>query len=277
MDWNFPTLKILGCTNVTPCVGVWIETLDTACKTSISWSHPAWVCGLKRWRRWPLCADWTVTPCVGVWIETRMDHCSCSDYGVTPCVGVWIETIFNWNDKPLHKSHPAWVCGLKLLFNRVHNNDKAVTPCVGVWIETISAELENRAKSGHTLRGCVDWNWRLRAGTDCIPRSHPAWVCGLKHLPYTGLVRFPSSHPAWVCGLKPIEEVMRKQLRKSHPAWVCGLKHDTIDPLFSKVKSHPAWVCGLKQERWHLSNHANSSHPAWVCGLKLYPLWTPSV
>ena len=32
---------------VTPCVGVWIETLK---KVVISWkvkSHPAWVCGLK--------------------------------------------------------------------------------------------------------------------------------------------------------------------------------------------------------------------------------------
>ena len=231
---------------VTPCVGVWIETFTDKEKEYILQSHPAWVCGLKHYMS---NIEDTIYKSHPAWVcglkqiiklpMNFWNHChtlrGCVDWNsncllntvfdtVTPCVGVWIETIFNWNDKPLHKSHPAWVCGLKLLFNRVHNNDKAVTPCVGVWIETISAELENRAKSGHTLRGCVDWNWRLRAVTDCIPRSHPAWVCGLKHLPYTGLVRFPSSHPAWVCGLKPIEEVMRKQLRKSHPAWVCGLK-----------------------------------------------------
>ena len=32
--------------------------------------------------------------------------------------------------------------------------------------------------------------------------SHPAWVCGLKHLFYQLLHRIDPSHPAWVCGLK---------------------------------------------------------------------------
>ena len=57
-------------------------------------SHPAWVCGLKL----SMGSVWLaslVTPCVGVWIETLL---SCQkgipDY-VTPCVGVWIETVFN--------------------------------------------------------------------------------------------------------------------------------------------------------------------------------------
>ena len=33
---------------VTPCMGVWIETIRSACYTSLSTSHPVWVCGLKR-------------------------------------------------------------------------------------------------------------------------------------------------------------------------------------------------------------------------------------
>ena len=33
---------------VTPCVGVWIETSISRSMESISLSHPAWVCGLKR-------------------------------------------------------------------------------------------------------------------------------------------------------------------------------------------------------------------------------------
>ena len=33
-------------------------------------------------------------------------------------------------------SHPAWVCGLKLLMIYQNQSDVAVTPCVGVWIET---------------------------------------------------------------------------------------------------------------------------------------------
>ena len=53
---------------------------------------------------------------------------------VTPCVGVWIETGHTITyDCGAEQSHPAWVCGLKL------------TP-EGVW----------KARTGHTLRGCVD-------------------------------------------------------------------------------------------------------------------------
>ena len=33
---------------VTPCVGVWIETKGWAALEYDSTSHPAWVCGLKR-------------------------------------------------------------------------------------------------------------------------------------------------------------------------------------------------------------------------------------
>ena len=33
------------------------------------------------------------------------------------------------------ESHPAWVCGLKLLY-KINTLPDSVTPCVGVWIET---------------------------------------------------------------------------------------------------------------------------------------------
>ena len=57
--------------SVTPCVGVWIETLIhywtlPACQAS----HPAWVCGLKHVTMNFLLKMYKVTPCVGVWIET---------------------------------------------------------------------------------------------------------------------------------------------------------------------------------------------------------------
>ena len=35
-------------TQVTPCMGVWIETFWAMPKRSGVWSHPVWVCGLKR-------------------------------------------------------------------------------------------------------------------------------------------------------------------------------------------------------------------------------------
>ena len=34
--------------NVTPCVGVWIETLKVIVFGISCGSHPAWVCGLKQ-------------------------------------------------------------------------------------------------------------------------------------------------------------------------------------------------------------------------------------
>ena len=34
---------------------------------------------------------------------------------VTPCVGVWIETLRSEMKEMINKSHPAWVCGLKLI------------------------------------------------------------------------------------------------------------------------------------------------------------------
>ena len=146
---------------------------------------------------------------------------------------------------PLTKSHPAWVCGLKLLdyhssiflpchtlrgcvdwnairlqsiviiqrhtlrgcvdWNAIRLQSIViiqVTPCVGVWIETLTARFKLVRFPGHTLRGCVDWNCIVASYTavyivtPCVgvwiettkiefinlyKRSHPAWVCGLKH------------------------------------------------------------------------------------------------
>ena len=56
---------------VTPCVGVWIETLRSSSLTCTS----------------------SVTPCVGVWIETKKTIGEQMVFRVTPCVGVWIETL----------------------------------------------------------------------------------------------------------------------------------------------------------------------------------------
>ena len=55
------------------------------------------------------------------------------------------------------ESHPAWVCGLKRSTPPLSYIRSLVTPCVGVWIETMIAS-SNTGKAA----------------------SHPAWVCGLK-------------------------------------------------------------------------------------------------
>ena len=72
--------------------------------------------------------------------------------------------------RPVVVSHPAWVCGLKHVSPLNHKPvQKLVTPCVGVWIETC------------ILHGRPTWN-----------KSHPAWVCGLKHLLYQSLAHLTS-------------------------------------------------------------------------------------
>ena len=53
------------------------------------------------------------------------------------------------------RSHPAWVCGLKRSTPPMSYIRTLVTPCVGVWIET--GRIMFIIKTGsHTLRGCVD-------------------------------------------------------------------------------------------------------------------------
>ena len=46
---------------------------------------------------------------------------------------------------------------------------------------------------------------------------------GLNLLIYNMLLDI-ESHPAWVCGLKHVLRMVYEKLRLSHPAWVCGLK-----------------------------------------------------
>ena len=118
--------------NVTPCVGVWIETDLSALSIRATESHPAWVCGLKLSNR-QICLLNLVTPCVGVWIETSVIGICLPSVLVTPCVGVWIETQTRTKSPRFYD----------------------VTPCVGVWIETRHCQTMSE-RQGHTLRGCVD-------------------------------------------------------------------------------------------------------------------------
>ena len=160
-------------------------------------SHPAWVCGLKlgdtNYRNIGVghtlrgCVDWNI----------RLWHNDQSS-GVTPCVGVWIETTASCRACITPKSHPAWVCGLKLDLFSINNQYAPVTPCVGVWIETVQAIRSAQRWRCHTLRGCVDWNGLYVDEPDFFGESHPAWVCGLKHLRLPGGDTCTWSHPAWV-------------------------------------------------------------------------------
>ena len=77
---------------VTPFVGVWIETSVASQNWYRTQSHPSWVCGLKQ----------------------KLHILSVIIMEVTPFVGVWIETLIYKVHAHATLSHPSWVCGLKL-------------------------------------------------------------------------------------------------------------------------------------------------------------------
>ena len=90
VDWNkgFPDNRWLG--NVTPFVGVWIET----------------------WVKEDCSDSCLVTPFVGVWIETFCRHRWLAWVEVTPFVGVWIETGCTWFSQVLPQVTPfvgVWI------------------------------------------------------------------------------------------------------------------------------------------------------------------------
>ena len=78
------------------------------------------------------------------------------------------------------ESHPAWVCGLKLLWLLLPDSLHGVTPCVGVWIET---PFIIRYMKSFSVTPCVGvWieTFKYDFGSNGKTLSHPAWVCGLK-------------------------------------------------------------------------------------------------
>ncbi len=174
--------KYRWCCWVTPCMGVWIETIVEALGICGSICHTLYGCvdwNIDRNRNKYLASR--VTPCMGVWIETRNQDNKQRILRVTPCMGVWIETTCQrqvlCGDG---MSHPVWVCGLKHLgigimkvasevtpcmgvwietgHPEAEGTKTAVTPCMGVWIETSMIDINPIVNQSHTLYGCVDWN-----------------------------------------------------------------------------------------------------------------------
>ena len=174
-----PSAAVTGSSGyVTPCVGVWIETVPLhrtrikfrhTLRGCVDWngkeegyrvncqSHPAWVCGLKQG---------TLEECQA-YIESH------------PAWVCGLKPVGDFREHAAVQSHPAWVCGLKPSVTSAQNTCAESHPA---WV----CGLKHRYCTQH-----IGW-WM----------SHPAWVCGLK---LDGVRQFGNgvrSHPAWVCGLK---------------------------------------------------------------------------
>ena len=135
VDWNTVSWMVIFIVLVTPCMGVWIETLQYnyyARNPKVTPCMGVWIETLSSMGWW---REILVTPCMGVWIETLQTPSELKEFAVTPCMGVWIETTSITNIQQDIKSHPVWVCGLKLSIN-----------------------IKSNGSCCHTLYGCVDWN-----------------------------------------------------------------------------------------------------------------------
>ena len=105
---------------------------------------------------------------------------------VTPCMGVWIETGNMLEHLNPIKSHPVWVCGLKL------------------W----HCPKKQRLVLSHPVWVC-GLKLSLRIINLSLIKSHPVWVCGLKQARDKTVNRAVMSHPVWVCGLKLLRHHQR--------------------------------------------------------------------
>ena len=114
------------------------------------------------------------------------------------------------------------MCGLKHPCPRVHELSVRVTPCVGVWIETF-------------FFVGVPINWAV---TPCVG----VWIETTMRMMFANAVK---SHPAWVCGLKHLKDARFEWL---YVTPCVGVWIETPVPDFPNffLLSHPAWVCGLK-------------------------------
>ena len=202
VDWN-PLLALLFyLLGVTPFVGVWIETLQNL----TIFPEPAVTPFVGVWIETSLLknlhARQPVTPFVGVWIETDQKEIAERIADVTPFVGVWIETWTFWwylRDTPVTPFVGVWI---ETKEYGQHQHEHSVTPFVGVWIETNIVLASMLPSSCHTLRGCVDWNYRVTEELT-IDVGHTLRGCVDWNLNTETLVTDDDkSHPSWVCGMK---------------------------------------------------------------------------
>ena len=150
------------------------------------------------------------------------------------------------------ESHPAWVCGLKPVWEDLIGTEVESHPA---WVCGLKPEFKTFIDLHlcHTLRGCVDWNFVDRniclfgSVTPCVGvwiETWMNWICVFCSL----------SHPAWVCGLKLDTGISLKNV-------ICHTLRGCVDWNLATVRtfgraaeSHPAWVCGLKHVLYFQGN-----------------------
>ncbi len=157
-------------------------------------------------------------------------------------MGVWIETPTPKPPRKAKKSHPSWVCGLKLWHCPKKQRLVLSHPS---WVCGLKQEVK-----------------------DTMPenlRSHPSWVCGLKQNAHANEKDLYNVTPFVGVWIETEDMAKLKKANLSHPSWVCGLKHVKCKLRNSRIRSHPSWVCGLKQECPNDTSGSTSRHTLRGC------------
>ena len=101
-------------------------------------------------------------------------------------------------------------------------------------------------RSSRTLRGCVDWNEKIKALNPEEQTSHPSRVRGLKYFPINFLFLNSSVAPfagAWIEIVLPCD--YHTKSFKSHPSRVRGLKLSVCFWVYTHFNVAPfagAWI-----------------------------------
>ena len=161
-------------------------------------------------------------------------------------MGVWIETLLPVGITFKMKSHPAWVCGLKLYWPDREGilNCHTLRGCVD-W--NILASMSESMSHCHTLRGCVDWNFKFRFWHPCY-RCHTLRGCVDWNI---HLENFSMAVIVTPCVGVWIETLSKQPRQLLYPVTPCvGVWIETTGRspyVATDGGSHPAWVCGLKR------------------------------
>ena len=167
---------------------------------------------------------------------------------VTPCMGVWIET-------------PKKVRLSKYI---------SVTPCMGVWIETRPNFLPYLRRSGHTLYGCVDWNYLLWSMM-MLYLGHTLYGCVDWNPPAPPIIEHLKCHTLYGCVDWNTAGDSYHFAHIGHTLYGCVDWNSSISNSKASCTVTPCMGVWIETDRIAYSCCGHSSHPVWVCGLKPAP------
>ena len=222
-------------------MGVWIETPSPQTTTKHQWSHPSWVCGLKHHKIRIKTSSFQSHPSWVCGLKLTKKRITLSNLVSHPSWVCGLKPEQFANFKANNESHPSWVCGLK--------------PFSVFWLII---------RYGHTLRGCVDWNWAAKALRRAIIR-HTLRGCVDWNTGLVNMSREKVCHTLRGCVDWNMIEKNEKIAKIVTPFVGVWIETETAHTQKCwKKESHPSWVCGLKQFIFSVKSR-NCSHTLRGC------------